>query len=1712
MTNKVIFLTTTGAGTWTVPADWTNVNKIECIGGGGGGRISAAGGGGGGGGAYSSISNTSAYSAGNVIDFSVGTGGASGGNGNDTWFGATSLASSLVGAKGGTGSTGTAGGAGGLNTSGFPTSGGVRNSGGAGGTGNASIFTGGGGGGAGGPGGTGGLGGNGDATASGADFGGGGGSGAGTSTAGGGGGAGTTSAGAGGTNANGGGPGGAGGNGTGVTPTEPATGMWTSTHAADTTTVSVAQASTGGGGGGGGSATTGSGGNGSFYGGGGGGAGVTTSGGSARQGIIIITYEMKLLATMSATEAADTLVGPPTSVDFSYQSNGFGTDANTNSSPWTIGTGKAIGAAASNRRVWIALACVYGVASPALTCTIGGVSVTFTEYIRDTTTSLVLAVGYADVPTGTTANVVLSGQNFQLGYYGYWLFRILTDAPTPTSSGNDPTGTDTADLALTVPTGGAAIWVAGSRFHTSGLSLTGTNIVEATGSPNYSGSGASDAFQCGYSTTAGSTTCTLSGAGTDIQGMVGAAVGPGPSTSWSGVVENPTNPTGTMSVTEAADTANFTGVANSFGTLSVTEAADTATFTGWANLIGTMSVTESADTAAFTAVATTPGTMSATEGADTAAFIAVATTPGTLSVTEAYDIATFTGKANAFGTLSVIEAADIPAFTAVATTPGTMSATEAYDIAAFTGYINAFGTLSVTETADIPAFTGVVNTTNPTGSLSVTEAADTASFPSGVVTNPGSMSVTEGADTAAFIGKANAFGTMSATEGADTSAFTGVVTIPGTLSVIEAADAATFTGYVVVRGTLQATEAADTATFTGIISAQIFGPMSATEAPDSIGGITYIPPTLIDTLPMFDSLGFTVPSPANWTGKNLGDANVNNWVVAVLNLYTAAAPSGMTIGGVTATLVRERVHSVWGNNRVQIWKANVPAGGAGLVQLTWPGFVLDKATGALYKMRTTDSVPSDGNDADGGLNYPYADASATLNIPPGGGAVWVGGLDSDSTSPSDTLGTPLSGAGVTDDYSPATPYYCSAGSSTLAGSRTATRPGGNVRPTIAGVAWTPAGGGAWTGIVADPPVSGTLSVIEAVDTALFYGNIVWAAVNTMRVRDAGIWKTPLPRVKSAGAWVTPLTAWVKDAGDWKKVFDVGPGGGGAFTMPTYTNKPLNTTAHTRIVVAGYGVGKTATISGSGATFRKNGGAFGTTNLTVSDGDVIDVIWPCSGSYNTQTTCTVTIDGLARTGFATTSINAAANILAFWLNPLSHSAESALGGDWASHQTKWQANRRSWSSDYGGDWGGGASAWDPPDVYWLMRYLRGSGNSADTSDVIAYMNDYNTDMPNAWHSSDAWRLGHAHYVDYIYNSRNFNQAGRRMEATQWQYGLTPGLLDPTYQYWTTRYLTKEIGSIMSAVWAGVPNGSYGGVLPATYPGGPPAMFRALIDKALTTPLVATNDGWAGLGMYYWPLRWPAFPYGGVPYSKPWQESSVVRELIFAYHHFYPYDDTLKTVILGACEFLWNCCIQYSVVDPATPSTTSGKWASVYNNRFSSDEGTEGNLNHLVPELSGFQMGLFGYAYYLTGDVTWRNRLRGLLKGMVADAWYTAGAGNTVGNKIMCEMQYTQFASYFDSQTYPAPSFPVCSADPAGSISGGTFTITSDGTWSGSPTSTQYEIWKWNAVTGASGAIQRAASASSVSTSGLSGWRLKGRVRKWNASGWGAWADTNWSTVP
>src|SRR5262247_2900487 len=112
MATVTVYLTTTGAGTWTVPAGVSTLDSVETIGGGGSagrGQNGVSFPAGGGGAAYSKIAPLSVTPS-SSIDYTVGAAGTqpagvnrNGNAGGDTWFNGTTLGGSSVGAKGGGG-------------------------------------------------------------------------------------------------------------------------------------------------------------------------------------------------------------------------------------------------------------------------------------------------------------------------------------------------------------------------------------------------------------------------------------------------------------------------------------------------------------------------------------------------------------------------------------------------------------------------------------------------------------------------------------------------------------------------------------------------------------------------------------------------------------------------------------------------------------------------------------------------------------------------------------------------------------------------------------------------------------------------------------------------------------------------------------------------------------------------------------------------------------------------------------------------------------------------------------------------------------------------------------------------------------------------------------------------------------------------------------------------------------------------------------------------------------------------------------------------------------------------------------------------------------------------------------------------------------------------------------------------------------------------
>jgi hypothetical protein len=322
------FITATSTGTFTIPSDWTNDNKIEAIGGGGsGGTDLSVGSGGGGGGAYAYVEDVAGLSG--SIDYSVGAAGIASftpglGDGGNTWFGAASCGAAYVCAGGGTGATVTTGAAGGTVQVGTGSSGGTGGNGG----GSADNDGGGGGGGAAGPGGAGKNGGSAPGGLS-DGAGAGGGAGGGSSTAGGNGSGDTGGAG-------GAGPGGSGGGSSGGGAGSNGGGGGGATDAAVETGgaggAGIEWGSYGAGGGGGGGSDAGRGGNGGLYGGGGGGHGEDGSNpaggeGSGGQGILVITYTAQTtVAPTVTTGSASSITQTTATIAGNITANG-GADA-----------------------------------------------------------------------------------------------------------------------------------------------------------------------------------------------------------------------------------------------------------------------------------------------------------------------------------------------------------------------------------------------------------------------------------------------------------------------------------------------------------------------------------------------------------------------------------------------------------------------------------------------------------------------------------------------------------------------------------------------------------------------------------------------------------------------------------------------------------------------------------------------------------------------------------------------------------------------------------------------------------------------------------------------------------------------------------------------------------------------------------------------------------------------------------------------------------------------------------------------------------------------------------------------------------------------------------------------------------------------------------------------------------------------------------------
>lgn len=252
---------------------------------------------------------------------------------------------------------------------------------------------------------------------------------------------------------------------------------------------------------------------------------------------------------------------------------------------------------------------------------------------------------------------------------------------------------------------------------------------------------------------------------------------------------------------------------------------------------GTISATEAADTASLSGDVLVQGAISATEATDTAAIAGDVLVQGTIAATETGDTAAFAGDVIVQGTIAATDSADTAAFAGNVVVQGTIAATDAPDTAALAGTVLVQGTIGATEVPDTASIDGAVLVQ---GTIAATEPTDTAALAGDVIVS-GALSATEGSDTASFTGTVSgqATGTISATEAPDTASVSGEVLVQGTLAANDNADTAAFTGLVLVQGSLDATEESDTATFTGLGA---LAPRVAT-APHANDSITFARPS-----------------------------------------------------------------------------------------------------------------------------------------------------------------------------------------------------------------------------------------------------------------------------------------------------------------------------------------------------------------------------------------------------------------------------------------------------------------------------------------------------------------------------------------------------------------------------------------------------------------------------------------------------------------------------------------------------------------------------------------------------------------------------------------------------------------------------------------------------------------------------------------------------
>lgn len=224
---------------------------------------------------------------------------------------------------------------------------------------------------------------------------------------------------------------------------------------------------------------------------------------------------------------------------------------------------------------------------------------------------------------------------------------------------------------------------------------------------------------------------------------------------------------------------------------------------------GTLSATEASDTAALLAEITVPVSISTTEDSDTASLLAEMTVLVSVPATEISDTAVILAASNRVANISATEDSDIAALLADSTVPVTapISATELPDTVVILAGISIPVSSSIAA-AEVADALNAIADVGRTSSISATEIKDTCSSTT-IVTHIASISSINLDDTMVAIGSGSLEGTVSLLEGDDVADLQAATRVLTSVLYLEGSDTASLSASVSRLGDVVVLEESD---------------------------------------------------------------------------------------------------------------------------------------------------------------------------------------------------------------------------------------------------------------------------------------------------------------------------------------------------------------------------------------------------------------------------------------------------------------------------------------------------------------------------------------------------------------------------------------------------------------------------------------------------------------------------------------------------------------------------------------------------------------------------------------------------------------------------------------------------------------------------------------------------------------------------------------